>query len=673
MSVAKTARPARRFSKLLVANRGEIAVRIIRTAQRMGLRSVAVFSEADRNALHVSMADEAMLLGPAPARESYLRIDRIIAAALKIGVEAIHPGYGFLSENEEFASACADSGLIFIGPSVEAIRTMGSKPSAKVLMENSGVPLVPGYHGVAQDIPTLSKAAADIGYPVLVKASAGGGGKGMRIAESAADFSDAVSAAKREAAAAFGDDHVLIEKYIVRPRHIEVQIFGDTHGNVISLFDRECTLQRRHQKVMEEAPSAMLSEEQRDAICAAARVAGAAVGYTGAGTVEFVVKGDEFYFIEMNTRLQVEHPVTEMITGIDLVEWQLRVAFGEELPLKQSEICRHGHALEARIYAEDPASGFLPSVGMIGRWQQPKLGEGVRIDSGFREGDMVTPHYDPMLAKLIVHGSDRQQALDRLAESLDGFQVAGVQTNISFLKALVGYDAVRRGEMDTRLIERKLADLLSSRDTLEDLDFAAAAAVVLQLNQAAMPKVVPSPWDLTDGWMIAGNRKRRLTFEIAGRTVEVTLIYERDGLLLATASGHVPFRLHQRDDSKLDVFLGDAKQTVSAIWSGRDVELVTPRGRLKLGYVDLMEGDAAKAQVGGYFRAPMPGAIRQILAVPGDRLKRGDPVLIMEAMKMEHALRAPADGKLISLKYAVGDFVEEGVELADFEADGTGS
>ena len=669
MSVAKEAQVVKRFGKLLIANRGEIACRIIRTAQRMGIRTVAVFSEADRDAQHVSMADEAVLVGPAPARESYLSIDKIVAAARKTGAEAIHPGYGFLSENEEFAAACAAANIVFVGPSLEAIRAMGSKSSAKALMENSGVPLVPGYHGEAQDMPTLSQAAASIGYPVLVKASAGGGGKGMRIAESADGLPVAVSAAKREAAAAFGDDHVLIEKYVIRPRHIEVQIFGDTHGNIVSLFERECTLQRRHQKVVEEAPSATLSEAQRDEICTAARAAGAAVAYTGAGTVEFVANQDGFYFIEMNTRLQVEHPVTEMITGVDLVEWQLRVAFGEELPLKQADIKKQGHAFEVRVYAEDPESGFLPSIGKVAAWRQPTTGDGIRIDSGFRQGDTITPHYDPMLAKLIVHGADRIQALERLEEALAGFQVAGVKTNISFLRALIGHDQVRVGAMDTGFIERELTALLSSTDELDDLDLAAATAAVLQAEVTSQLEPL-SPWDSVDGWMIAGQRKRNLSFESAGRAVEATIAYQRSGLLLATASGSLPFRFKAQQGAKLDVFLGDAKETVLAGWSGRDLEIVTPRGRHRLHWIDPMLGDGAEAAGAGHFRAPMPGAIRQILAAVGDKLKRGDPVLIMEAMKMEHTLKAPADGKLVSLKCAVGDFVQEGIDLAEFEADG---
>jgi 3-methylcrotonyl-CoA carboxylase alpha subunit len=671
MSHDEPSRESRSFGKLLIANRGEIACRIIRTARRMGIVTVAVFSEADRDAQHVSMADEAVLIGPATARESYLDIEKIIAAARRVGAQAVHPGYGFLSENEAFAQACVNAGLIFVGPSPYAIRAMGSKASAKALMEHSGVPLVPGYHGEAQDIATLSAAAASIGYPVLVKASAGGGGKGMRIAESATGLSDAVSAAKREAAAAFGDDQVLIEKYLIDPRHIEVQIVGDTHGNIVSLFERECTLQRRHQKVVEEAPSATLSESRREEICAAARAAAAAVGYTGAGTVEFVTDRDAFYFIEMNTRLQVEHPVTEMITGVDLVEWQLRVAFGEKLPLSQDEITRRGHAFEVRVYAEDPETGFLPSIGKIERWKQPAAIDGVRIDSGFREGDTITPHYDPMLAKLIVHAESRRQALARLEAALADFQVTGVKTNVAFLRALVAREEVRRGDMDTGFIERELATLLSTPDELDGLDLAAATAAVLDAERNPAPPM--SPWDAMDGWMIAGRRRRRLAFRSGGRTAEATLAYGRSGLRLATADDDAPFQFRRRDDGELDVFLGETKNTVQAVWSGRDVEVITPKGRRRLHWVDPMLGDDADAGAADHFRAPMPGTIRQVLANPGDMLKRGDPVLIMEAMKMEHTLKAPADGVLIALKCAEGDFVQDGTDLAEFEARGSGT
>ena len=445
----------RPFTSLLIANRGEIACRIIRTAKRMGLRTIAVYSEADASARHVKAADEARLIGPPPARESYLDIERILAAAKASGAEAIHPGYGFLSENAEFAEVCAEAGLIFVGPPASAIRAMGSKSAAKALMEQADVPVVPGYHGKAQDLATFARAAKRLGYPVLLKAVAGGGGKGMRVVRGIDELEAAVAGAKREALAAFGDDSLLMEKFVERPRHIEVQVFGDAHGEIVSLFERECTLQRRHQKVIEEAPSAALNDERREALYEAARKATATIGYVGAGTVEFVADARDAYFIEMNTRLQVEHPVTEMITGLDLVEWQLRIAMGERLPLRQDEITRRGHAVEARIYAEDASAGFLPSIGEISHWRAPVEDAGLRIDTGFGAGDIAFQHYDPMLAKVIAHAGTRDSALTKLRSTLARFEIAGVTTNIPFLVRLLAEEAVIANEVDTGFIERE--------------------------------------------------------------------------------------------------------------------------------------------------------------------------------------------------------------------------
>src|SRR5277367_407097 len=419
----------RRFRTLLIANRGEIAVRVIRTARAMGLRTVAVYSEADQGAMHVALADEAVLLGPARARDSYLNIERVIEAARRSGAEAVHPGYGFLSENAGFAQACADAGLVFVGPTADMMIAMGSKSGSKALMEKAGVPLVPGYHGEAQDEATLAAAADRIGFPVLVKASAGGGGRGMRIVRSAGELAAAIVSAKREAKAAFGDDRMLIEKFVENPRHIEVQVIGDSHGNLLSLFERECTLQRRHQKVIEEAPSPTLDAVQRDAVCAAARKAAAAVGYVGAGTIEFVSDGRDVFFIEMNTRLQVEHPVTELITGIDLVEWQLRIAQGARLPLGQKDIVQRGAAVEARLYAEDPEHGYLPSVGRIRHLRWPEAAAGLRLDVGVDAGDEVSPFYDPMLGKVVAWGESRGEAADRLHQGLCDLEIVGVTTN----------------------------------------------------------------------------------------------------------------------------------------------------------------------------------------------------------------------------------------------------
>src|SRR6516162_5078336 len=607
---------ARRFQKLLIANRGEIACRIMRTAKRMGLRTVAVYSDADRNAMHVALADEAVLIGPAPAKDSYLHIDAIIDAAQTTGAEAIHPGYGFLSENADFAQACADAGLVFVGPSAATIRLMGSKSAAKALLESSGVPVVPGYHGEDQSIATLQAAADRVGYPVLVKASAGGGGRGMRLVANAEALAEAIASAKREAAASFGNDQVLIEQYMPRPRHIEVQVFGDSEGNVVSLFERECTLQRRHQKVVEEALSAAVTAERRAAMSAAARSAAQAAGYVGAGTVEFIADASGFHFIEMNTRLQVEHPVTEMVTDIDLVEWQLRVAMGERLPLRQDEIAANGHAIEARIYAEDAAKGFLPATGTIRAWREP-AGNGVRIDTGFRAGDAVTPYYDALLAKLIAWGADRPQALARLVGALGAFDLA-----------------------------------------------AACAAVLLREQQTSQDG---SPWDRTDGWTLAGRRSRRLSFRHGGERYDAMLWYGRDGLSMEFDDTSDRLQFVPREDGVFDMCLGDAPERVSAAWSGRDLDLTTLRGRHKLHWIDPFVAHISEAAATARIVAPMPGTVTRILAEPGVGLQRGAPLIVLEAMKMEHTLRAPADGRLRALKCAVGDFVQEGTELADFE------
>jgi 3-methylcrotonyl-CoA carboxylase alpha subunit len=658
--------PARHFDKLLIANRGEIACRIMRTAKRMGLRTVAVFSDADRDAAHVMLADQAELIGPAPAKDSYLRIDAIIDAARMTGAEAIHPGYGFLSENADFAQACADAGLIFVGPSADTIRLMGSKSAAKTRMESRGVPVVPGYHGDDQSLAALQEAADRIGYPVLVKASAGGGGRGMRVAGKSDELGEAVAGAQREAASAFGNDQVLIEKLIAKPRHIEVQVFGDFHGNMVSLFERECTLQRRHQKVMEEALSIGITPQLREEMSATARVAAQAVGYVGAGTVEFVVDKSGFYFIEMNTRLQVEHPVTEMITGVDLVEWQLRVAFGERLPLPQDAITANDHAIEARIYAEDADKGFLPAIGTISAWREP-TGPGIRVDTGFRAGDTVTPYYDALLAKVIAWGEDRTDALHRLIEALGQFEIAGVTTNLAFLRALASHPLVATGEIDTGFIEREISALTSAKLSLATLDLAAACAAVLLREQSEqVAPALPSPWDRTDGWMVAGRRSRRLSFRHGVERYDAVLWYARDGLSMEFGGGNARLQFVPRDGA-LDLCLGDAPERVSVAWVGRDLDVTTPRGHLELQWIDPFAGEVGEAIAASRIVAPMPGTVTRILAEPGAELRRGAPLIVLEAMKMEHTLRAPADGRLQALKCAVGDVVQEGAELAEFE------
>jgi 3-methylcrotonyl-CoA carboxylase alpha subunit len=657
----------RRFDKLLIANRGEIACRIIRTAKRMGLRTVAVFSDADRHAMHVALADESVLIGPAPAKDSYLHMDAIIDAARASGAQAIHPGYGFLSENADFAQACAGAGLVFVGPSAQTIRLMGSKSAAKARMEASGVPVVPGYHGDDQSLDSLARAAERVGYPVLVKASAGGGGRGMREVERASALAEAVEGAKREAGAAFGSDQILIEKLIIKPRHIEVQVFGDSHGNVVSLFERECTLQRRHQKVVEEAPSIALTVERRAEISAAARAAAQAVGYVGAGTVEFVADAAQFYFIEMNTRLQVEHPVTEMITGLDLVEWQLRVAFGEPLPSAQASIRANGHAVEARIYAEDAGKGFLPATGTIREWREP-TGEGIRVDTGFRAGDVITPYYDALVAKLIAWAPDRPHALARLVAALGAFEITGVTTNLAFLKALAGHPQVIAGDIDTGFIARELDVLTAKAPAIAPLDLAAACGAVLVREQnEQLPPALLSPWDRTDGWTLAGRRSRRLSFSHGGDRYDAVVWYARDGVSMEWRGTRERLQFVPREGALIDVCLGDAPERVTATWAGRELDLATPRGYLDLHWIDPFAADLRETAAASRIVAPMPGTVTRILAQAGVDLARGAPLLVLEAMKMEHTLRAPADGRLKALKCAVGDVVQEGAELADFE------
>jgi 3-methylcrotonyl-CoA carboxylase alpha subunit len=659
--------PYRRFRTLLIANRGEIACRVIRTARAMGLRTVAVYSDADRGALHVEMADEAVLLGPARARDSYLNIARVIEAARESGAEAVHPGYGFLSESAEFAQACADAGLVFVGPTAAMITAMGSKSGSKLLMEKAGVPLVPGYHGEAQDEATLAKAAANIGFPVLVKASAGGGGRGMRIVPSAGELAGAIISAKREAKAAFGDDRMLIEKFVDRPRHIEVQVIGDSHGNLLSLFERECTLQRRHQKVIEEAPSPTLNAAQRDAVCAAARNAAAAVNYVGAGTIEFVSDGRDVFFIEMNTRLQVEHPVTELITGIDLVEWQLRVAFGEKLPLAQDQIKLNGHAIEARVYAENPQKNFMPSVGRIRTWQMPKQGSGLRIDAGYRKGDAVSPHYDAMLAKVIAWAPDRDAAIERLNRGLEETDIRGVVTNIPFLSALVTHPKVRANAVDTGFIERELTILTPAARPPGELELYAAVAAILGEEAKAVQAEAPSPWRVA-GWMPVGRRLRIFTFRHAhGPEQQVSLQYGSGPPTLAVGNRELAFTSSVRDDGGLDLMLDGMKSHVVTVVEGHELYLRTRNGRFDLHWVDPFGGDDEEQVGDDKIVAPLPGTVVALLAEEGATLEKGAPILTLEVMKMEQTLRAPFAGVLKKLRCKVGDIVQEGVELAEVE------
>jgi 3-methylcrotonyl-CoA carboxylase alpha subunit len=660
----------RRFRTLLIANRGEIAVRVIRTAKAMGLRTVAVYSEADRDGMHVAMADEAVLLGPARARDSYLNIERVIEAARKSGAEAVHPGYGFLSESAEFAQACLDAGLVFVGPTAAMIRVMGSKSGSKLLMEQAGVPLVPGYHGEAQDDATLAAAADKVGFPILVKASAGGGGRGMRIVRSANELAAAVISAKREAKAAFGDDRMLIEKFVENPRHIEVQIIGDSHGNLLSLFERECTLQRRHQKVIEEAPSPTLDATQREAVCAAARKAAAAVDYVGAGTIEFVSNGKEVFFIEMNTRLQVEHPVTELITGIDLVEWQLRVAFGERLPLAQDQIVLNGHAIEARVYAENPHKNFMPSVGTIRTWHTPAPSNGLRIDAGYREGDAVSPHYDAMLAKVIAWAPTRDAAIDRLNRGLEESDVRGVVTNIPFLSALVTHPSVRANAIDTGFIERELKNLTPAPPAPHDLELGAAVAAILAEEAKAGRANVHSPWG-TAGWMPVGRRQRVFTFRHGQRTEqEVSLHYGKGPATLSIGEREMVFNAVPNDAGGIDLTLHGMKSHVVTVMEGHELYLRTRNGRFDLHWVDPFGGDDEEHVGEDKIVAPLPGTVVALLAEVGATLEKGAPILTLEVMKMEQTLRAPFPGVLKEIKCKVGDIVGEGVELAVIEPAG---
>ena len=661
----------RRFRTLLIANRGEIAVRVIRTAKAMGLRTVAVYSEADRGALHVALADEAFLLGPSRARDSYLNIERVIEAARKSGAEAVHPGYGFLSESAEFAQACVDADLVFVGPTAAMIRLMGSKSGSKSLMEQAGVPLVPGYHGEAQDEATLDGAAKKIGFPVLVKASAGGGGRGMRVVRSVGELAASVESAKREAKAAFGDDRVLIEKFVENPRHIEVQVIGDSHGNLLSLFERECTLQRRHQKVIEEAPSPTLDVARREAVCAAARKAAAAVNYVGAGTIEFVSNGKDVFFIEMNTRLQVEHPVTEMITGIDLVEWQLRVAAGEKLPLRQDQVTLNGHAIEARVYAENPNKNFMPSVGTIRIWNMPEPSAGLRVDAGYRAGDVVSPHYDAMLAKVIAWAPTRDAAIDRLTHGLEEADVRGIVTNIPFLAALVGHASVRANAIDTNFIERELKHLTPDPLPPHDVELGAAVAAILQEEAKADPGEAKSPWGMA-GWMPVGRRQRVFVFRHGhGSEQEVSLHYGKGPATLVIGDREISFAAVLNIAGGIDLTLHGIKSRVTAIVEGHELYLRTRNGRFDLHWVDPFGGDDEEQVGEDKIVAPLPGTVVALLAEVGAKLEKGAPILTLEVMKMEQTLRAPFAGVLKVIKCKVGDIVGEGVELAEIEpADG---
>jgi 3-methylcrotonyl-CoA carboxylase alpha subunit len=676
------------FTKILIANRGEIACRVAATARRMGIRTVAVYSEADAGSKHVAVCDEAVLIGPAAAKESYLRGDRIIEVAKATGAQAIHPGYGFLSENAEFAESVEAAGIAFIGPPASSMRAMGSKSAAKQLMEKAGVPLVPGYHGDEQDPGFLQREADRIGYPVLLKASAGGGGKGMRVVERTGDFAAALASCKREAISSFGDDKVLVEKYLTRPRHIEIQVFADSLGNCVYLHERDCSVQRRHQKVLEEAPAPGMTLDRRAAMGEAAVAAARAVGYVGAGTVEFIANQDgSFYFMEMNTRLQVEHPVTEMITGTDLVEWQLRVAAGQPLPKNQDQLAIHGHAIEARVYAENPEKGFLPSIGTLRHMDLPcavsfELGgtpglepAAVRIDSGVREGDAISPFYDPMIAKLIVWGVDRNQALARMAQALAEFQIVGLATNIAFLKRLVEGSAFSTADLDTGLIERNGDSLFPQPKAAPAgaLALAALALVESEKEQLASGGAA-DPWGQARGWRLNGAYQRQLSFTddytagLETRAYQVGLAYHANGWDLEMAGASTPLQLVAVEGACYSIRLGQVSMHGNVRRDGDLFHVFTGGRHFTLAYNDPMAHAGEVETGGGRLTAPMPGKVVAVLAANGQEVKKGAPLVIMEAMKMEHTISAPGDGVVEEVLYQVGDQVADGAPLLAFKA-----
>ena len=687
MSLANAPRP---LGSVLIANRGEIACRVIRTARRLGLRTIAVYYDADANALHVREADEAVRLGPAPARESYLDIDKVIAAAKLSGADAIHPGYGFLSENADFVAACEAAGIVFVGPPASAIAAMGDKASAKARMFKAGVPLVPGYHGEAQDDALLREEAGKIGYPVLLKASAGGGGKGMRVVESDSEFQAALDGCRRESRAAFGDERMLIEKYLTQPRHVEVQVFCDSQGNGVYLFERDCSVQRRHQKVLEEAPAPNLPPALRKAMGEAAVRAAQEIGYVGAGTVEFLLdaasetsssEAAHFYFMEMNTRLQVEHPVTEMITGEDLVEWQLRVAAGLSLPKAQDALTLTGHAIEARLYAEDPDNDFLPATGKLERFRLDLNAGGlapdrVRLDSGVEAGDDVSMHYDPMLAKLIVHGEDRGQALAEMDRALAALDVSGVTTNRRFLQRLVTHPDFIAARLDTRFIEHHHDDLFAN-EPVTDADIARAALVALdRLDRASDER---SPWERSDGWRLNAPQHVRLAFAEAEGTPPIPVVATRSAShstwqLSVNRNGeesnHYEGKLQRLDGDAVAITLDGHRRRLLArteLSAGGETIILTAAGfESRLIWRRSDRVDHLSHEVEAKLSAPMHGTLVALLVEPGQPVEKGTPLVVVEAMKMEHTLSAPAAGAVEAFHFKVGDAVAQGDELLAF-------
>ncbi len=662
------------FSKILIANRGEIACRIIRTARAMGIKSVAVYSDADACAQHVLQADEAVHIGGSASRDSYLLSEKVLAAAKQTGAEAIHPGYGFLSENAAFSQLCQDNNLVFIGPPVAAIEAMGSKSAAKQIMEQAGVPLVPGYHGSDQSPATLKAAADEMGYPVLLKAVAGGGGKGMRQVWNSAEFDEALAAAKREALNGFGNDDMLVEKYLTQPRHVEIQVFCDNHGNAVYLFERDCSVQRRHQKVLEEAPAPGMTAELRQAMGEAAVTAAQAIDYRGAGTVEFLLDVDgRFYFMEMNTRLQVEHPVTEMVTGEDLVQWQLLVAAGHSLPKTQQQLTLNGHAVEARIYAEDPDREFLPATGTLAYLRTPAESAHVRVDSGVVEGDEVSVFYDPMIAKLIVWDQDRERAIDRLCHALRDYRIAGLTTNIDYLHRIADSTPFRAADLDTRFIERHsellTADSDNAGELTTQLGLLAAALAEPATDAAAQPP--HSPWQRGDDWRLNYRHQRQTRVELA--TIEYLISSQTDdsgAIHWHASAGGEPVAAGElrcrRCADTLHVTLNGHRTTATCYDDGQQLTLFNPQGRFTATRLLPDLGDDSSSDSGGGLQAPMNGTVVAQLVEPGSEVAAGTTLLVMEAMKMEHAIKAPSDGAVAEFYYQPGDLVSGGAELLAF-------
>ncbi|NNH77797.1 acetyl/propionyl/methylcrotonyl-CoA carboxylase subunit alpha [Acinetobacter sp. ANC 5380] len=657
------------FEKILIANRGEIACRVIRSAKKLGIATVAVYSDADAQSQHVKLADEAIYIGESPAAQSYLQIDRIIHAAVKTGAQAIHPGYGFLSENDQFAEACQANNITFIGPPVAAILAMGLKATSKALMEKAGVPLTPGYHGSNQDAEFLKQQADAIGYPVLIKASAGGGGKGMRLVERSEDFLSSLASCKSEAKSSFGNDEVLIERYVINPRHIEIQVFGDSHGNYVHLFERDCSVQRRHQKVLEEAPAPLVSQDKLDAMRQAAIDAARAVDYVGAGTVEFIVEQDgTAYFMEMNTRLQVEHPVTEMITGVDLVEWQLRVAFGEPLPKQQDQLKIQGHAIEARVYAEEPEKGFIPAIGQISYLHYPKQNQHVRVDSGIVQGDEISSYYDPMIAKLIVWGENREAALLQMHHALGQFHVDGLGNNIAFLDRIIRCDSFKNAELDTNLIQREDEFLFKNIPSLQP-ELVVATALTELLLRFSKNKPASNPvWQNETLWRVNISPSYAINLKLDEALFQVNLSAEKDGFV-AEYQGekfHISGQLLNANTAHFNI--NGKKDKIAFSQNAQGLTIFKNGQSHKFSYLNQKFSSEDAQSTEGNLKAPMPGVITQVLVAANDQVKKDDVLMTLEAMKMEYSIRAPHDGIISASYFQAGDQVKAGDELVEFQA-----